>query len=79
MVRHHLRSGWKSHALRESKMNHSYNYSLTEEQVNLILSTLRDKQDDSSVQLREKLEKQLMRWKEWDAQNFSNHSIFTGI
>jgi hypothetical protein len=60
-------------------MNQSYNYSLTEEQVNLILSTLRDKQDDSSVQLREKLEKQLMRWKEWDAQSFSNHSIFTGI
>jgi hypothetical protein len=60
-------------------MNHSYNYSLTEEQVTLILSTLQDKQDASSVQLREKLEKQLRRWKEWDAKNFSNHSVFTGI
>jgi hypothetical protein len=60
-------------------MNHSYNYSLTEEQVTLILSTLQDKQDASSVQLREKLEKQLRRWKEWDAKDFSNRSVFTGI
>lgn len=60
-------------------MNHTYNYSLTEEQVNLILSTLRDKQDESSIQLLNKLEKQLHRWKEWDKQNFSNQSVFTGI
>ena len=52
-------------------MNHTYNYSLTEEQVNLILSTLRDKQDESSIQLLNKLEKQLHRWKEWDKQSLS--------
>ena len=60
-------------------MNHTYNYSLTEEQVNLILSTLRDKQDESSIQLLNKLEKQLHRWKEWDKQSFSDQSVFTGI
>lgn len=60
-------------------MNNSYSYTLTEEQVLIILSTLRDKQDENSVQLREKLEKQLHRWKEWDNQTFSNHSVFTGI
>ena len=57
----------------------TYNYTLSDKEVEKIISILEDNKDEAADQIRAALVKQFLRWKEWETKDFSRQSVFTGI
>ena len=57
----------------------TYNYTLSDKEVEKIISILEDNKDEAADQIRAALVKQFLRWKEWEIKDFSRQSVFTGI